>query len=344
MQTVTITTLESSFSSELYQELFDYFDIHEICQTFYDLNFHLNEIIRQSYIHLNLSSKYNEQHILPKIYLPSIRSLKLSNSHTNNQIISVLSQYSLENFINLYSLTLNDLQVNDIKYTIDKLQCLKRLSTLTIGFHRSIYNGIVKHILKIIFSDSLLYTLKYLKFYNCRWIIHSIVSTKTPSNIQHLNISLIHKTDFIHLIPLLPHLRSITIGLWNNQSSIIATKMILPIMTDLVKLNLFNCSGLSFEHTKSFFLLKLPNLKKISLKVYDLSYANGKEWEQLFINDLPKVNSFYLSVRLESQYINKNDLLSTFQTNYWIKYHVEIQNYSEAFSNSTQLIVKLRTV
>ena len=90
------------FSSELWREIFDYFNGIELWYSFRGLNKKIDSIIDQTSLHFDFKKTGNYtyfiKNILSTINIINVRSLKLSQINKTQHFFSI---YSLDSMINL---------------------------------------------------------------------------------------------------------------------------------------------------------------------------------------------------------------------------------------------------
>ena len=121
------------FPVELIHTLFTYFWSDEILYSFFDINDHLNAIIFSYYSH-----RINFHIVIFIILCHLIRpvqliSLTLSDgNYTPDQSKLFFSYFHLEQFVNLRSFSLFDIEIDSLKSILFNLNKLHQLRSLTI--------------------------------------------------------------------------------------------------------------------------------------------------------------------------------------------------------------------
>lgn len=123
--------------NEIIYEIFDFLDFHHAFQSFYDLNNRFQNIFVDSNlpIKINISSisKSSFHHYFSHIIKPHayrIQTFKLSTPFAADMTLLILP--IMANFIQLTTLTIDDIQSDYIGEVVNHLSCLPVLSSLVI--------------------------------------------------------------------------------------------------------------------------------------------------------------------------------------------------------------------
>ena len=306
--------------NEIILDIFEYVDGINLLRGFSELNSRLNKLLNiffQSY-HLDFRSiSKNTFNIICQKYLPLILnktiSIHLSDDDETPNLPEIFLSYHFQ-FLHLQSLSLYSIRSIEILNQII-LQChhIKQLKIIQCFFNNEendLFNNIwnlsklidcqIDDMLSkgICFSklSNVSYSIKYLSIKNitCDFRSLSYVFQHTPC-LRRLSTT-IKCTEKNEKLPIIvPHLSKLTLSFHGSLSMMI---------------NLFT---------------QIINLQYLTLRTSYL-LLDGNEWENLLINYLPNLKVFQFKMdfqfpentNLEDQV---DELLNTFQTDYWIKKH-----------------------
>ncbi|CAF1452291.1 unnamed protein product [Adineta steineri] len=284
-------------SVELWREIFDYFNVNDLWYSFRGLNKHIDGIIDQVQLHLNLERKgkydYYIKNILPFIDVVNIRSLKLRK---HNRIKHFFSISSLQSLVQLRLLSLEYIySFDDNLFTFwNQLSSLKYLRSLRVIFGSKFRSN--NHLEEKQFIIRSIFTQDFCPLLNCIIIknygndsvntelpIPSLIQSTKTTNIKYLTIDRLTFVDLIELLPALQKTKSFCIDdefFCNDQ---LFTQRIVPIAMSLMpecsKLDLSVPADMTFEHIE-YILKHTPNLKKLII-TNDWHLLDAKKWESL---------------------------------------------------------------
>lgn len=311
-----------SLANELILDIFEYFDGLDILRIFFGLNSRLNQLLCnhfQSYtFNLRSISRLNFDRICRE-YLPliinQVVSFHLANDdETPNLPEDFLSYgFHFDQFISLKSLTLYSIHSPELLNQII-VQCrhLERLKIKHCNIQES--NGLMNDIWSL--------PLKYCCFENFfskgQYFSNIQVICKT---MKYLVIDSFYEdlNSLYHLFHSTPALRHLSISLNGCAGD---DEVINPCTSSIDSLNLVFRSSIN---SLANFLQYLPNLSSLTITMTD-AYMNGNEWERILLDYLPNVRKlrFRMNVPLSDNREKEtqiDDLLKTFQTDFWIKEH-----------------------
>ncbi|CAF1269335.1 unnamed protein product, partial [Rotaria sordida] len=249
-----------------------------------------------------------------------IYSLKLSNEDTCGQIDAFLSIFSFNEFSSLQSLTLSEIE----KENIEKLKIILPLTSF--------------HMICDKFQDNEIFDV--LPMFNLRTLsissLHSIEKRiNDTSNITNLTI---HHCSLEHLLyhmfkyfPMLKYLNVKYITRGNHpiksddDGSIINTYNGIHLKQLIIGLLVHDFD--EFE----VFIKQIPNLKILTIHTEcDINMINACQWENLIQSSLPYLNIFKFTFGC---YRNDNDeiilkMFKHFQDDFWCKQHQWYTEYS----------------
>jgi hypothetical protein len=269
--------------NEIVIECFEYLNIFEIFYSFDHLNNHFNQLIRTIPLHLHFQQiqksifdKISRFLLLNPEVKNQVYSLKLSNKDTSGQIDGFLSLFSLEEFSRLQSLTLIQVQNENVEKLKSMLPLISQLTSL--------------HLIDsddIILTCSLTSSLRILS-------IPTLQSIRIPFSITNLTISYCSFDELLHQLfknaPMLKYLKIFYISEC-DKSMINHSKLVHYQAVHLKELILWN-----FEYKFQDFerLVKfLPKLTHLELYGnYDIDMIDANRWEKLITSSLSYLNIF----------------------------------------------------
>jgi hypothetical protein len=284
-------------SVELWREIFDYFNVNDLWYSFRGLNKHIDEILDQAQLHLNLErkGKYDDfmKNILPFVDIGNIRSLKLRKQNRIKHFFSISSLHSL---VQLRLLSLEYMySLNDNLMTFwNQLSSLKYLRSLKVIFGSKFRPN--NHLEEKEFIIRSIFNQDFCPLLNCLIIknngndklntelpIPSLIQTSQTTNIKHFSIDCLTFLDLIKLLPALQKTKSFCIDselFCNNQ---FFTQQLIPIAKSLMpecnKLDLSLAVDMTFEHIE-YVLKHTPNLTKLII-CNNYHLLDAKKWEVL---------------------------------------------------------------
>ncbi|CAF3007511.1 unnamed protein product [Rotaria socialis] len=296
-----------AFPVEILYAIFSYFLAHEILLTFSSASPFVDAaLVTYSDYRIDFKSilKRHFDLVCRRIRPDQVVSLKLfDDDDTPCQIKIFLSQFQIEQFTRLRSLTLPDVQTSWLQHILSNLNKLERLNSLKLvntPFSGRIYersdcliNYTVENRLKCIPLSHL----QQLTISNCSF--HDLENIFTRAlQLKSLNIQLTGAAASLKYFPVLPQLTSLMLKIDDENSAFVPTgnNLILSMNT--------------FE----FFLSKLPRLRHLVLDGQaHTSIIDGRRWEILAMDLL----TFNFNFKLEINQIEQ--ILETFRTPFWIE-------------------------
>ncbi|CAF1661319.1 unnamed protein product [Rotaria magnacalcarata] len=295
-----------AFPVEILYTIFSYFLAHEILLSFPSFSSFVDAaLVTYSDYRVDFKSilRCHFDLVCRKIRPDQVVSLKLSDDDdTPCQIKLFLSQFQIEQFTRLRSLTLPDVQTSWLQHILSNLNKLERLNSLklvTTPFSGGIYER----------SDCLI-----------NYTVENRLKFIPLSHLQHLEISNCSVDDLENIFTRAPQLKSLNIQLKNANGNF-ESFPVLPQLTSLVlKIDDENNSFVSTDNwilsmnTFEFFLSKLPRLRHLVLNGQaHVSIIDGRRWEILAID----LVTFNFNFKLEINQIEQ--ILETFRTPFWIE-------------------------
>jgi hypothetical protein len=308
--------------NELLIYLFEFFDSIHLLRAFFGLNSRFNDLV---YTHLRThqvnfqSISKGDFDIICHQHLPllinHIITLRFSNEETPDIFDLLLSRgFVLDRFIRLQSLSLHYIQSLDTLIKITH-QC-RNLPSLT---HFNIINCHFemkpKHNVDL-FNN--IWSIPKLTHCNLNGLTSFSQLSVISSSIEVLFIENISYdlNCLSRMLKCTPYLRSLSTKIYSHSSNDNLT-FVIP---SIISLKIF-FQG-SIDSMKSIFL-NMPNLIHLTVETFDMD-LNGHVWEQIISDYFPQIKEFNLKMKLECSG-NDNDLeknvdqlLLTFQTNFWL--------------------------
>jgi hypothetical protein len=323
-----MTQLES-LPNDLLLDLFEYFDTVHLLHVFSGLNYRFHVLIYQHFraYHLDLRriSKYDFDTLCQQ-YLRAIAdrivSCHLADKDETPGLLNLFYSrgFSINQFINLKSLTLHHIYGRNIVEMLDGLIHLVYLSISKCNISPEAEG--VSHTINRIWSRP--------KLTHCK-LENSYVSgtsfngnTWVSATLEHLSIHYTGHTLTYRELPYLflctPHLR--VLSLYLELLTKKENENLPVIVTSITTLNLV----LSGEARLLGNLLQsMPDLRHLTVDLQN-SKLNGHEWKQIIIKHVPKLKVLRFKMNLD-QYDRHtsdqqaNELLDTFRTPFWLHEH-----------------------
>ncbi|CAF1089032.1 unnamed protein product [Adineta steineri] len=319
-----------SLANELLLDLFEYFSMTHLLQSFDNLNIRFNNLISLYYqthtLNLQSISKYYFDLICQK-YIPSItnriNSLQLSDDDDTPQQIDLFFSYGLSfrHFSHLKSLSI---------YRFCSLHLLERLMNEILYLHHLTYLKIIRYIIKYteIYDIGIISLIERLsKLTYCYFdITHdndgfyqtsSIISTSLNSlSLPYLECNL---NQLISLIKNTFNLYSLQIRI---NDFVIKSPIPLIKFLSIKKLNINFLGSLNIMKN---LLRTMPNLEELKIELQS-NYINGYEWESIIENNLLYLIKlqFKMSVSISNQNNKEeeiDEILNSFRSEFWIIKH-----------------------
>lgn len=307
--------------------LFEYLSGLDIFYAFDGLNYRLNNLIRSIPLHLNFrhanKSKFGQfcRKMLLNLEIKNqIYSLHLSDKEIDFQIESFLSFFSLNEFINLRSLTVTEINNTNAEKMKSMLSLIPQLSYLHLTNQFSHVN--------ITLGDLPMSKLQTLSIISPNYPLNPIHET---SLIRNLTISHCFINDLNQLLKHTPMLTYLNIQCLDNEyinntnisiNDSYAVHLKQMIIGDAI------CKFYNFE----IFVKQIPNLKNLTISTTDnrdMIYAN--KWQQLITVSLPQLSVFKFKFGCSHQYGQYNvvlDQYDQFQTYFWKEQHHCLTEYA----------------
>ncbi|CAF4426301.1 unnamed protein product [Rotaria sp. Silwood2] len=310
--------------NEIIIQCFKYLNIFDIFHSFDQLNSRFNKLIRNIPLYLNFENvrkrifdQFCTEILLNPEMKQHIYSLNLSNKDSCGQIELFLKLFSLNEFSNLQSLSLIDIQEDDVILLKSMLPLIPQLYHCHLMYHRHL----------MIFNDKINETLSALPMSQLQTLSVSkleldLTPTNQISSVTKLTINYYYYIPLSYLFKYMPMLKYLHIGklYLNNTASI----------------KYDNCAGHlkeliidDFEYPFEYFEMlvkQTPNLKilKISASIHK-SIINANAWEYLIKTSLPYLNIFIFKFEIYhggQEHNDITDMFKQFQSDFWqIEHH-----------------------
>jgi hypothetical protein len=307
--------------NEILIECFEYVNPFEIFYSFGQLNSRFSRLIRSTPLRLNF--EYIRKSLFDQFctILQSncqlkneIRSLKLSNKDTCGQIEHFLSLFSLNEFIQLRSLTLIQIEQNQFEKIKSILPFLHRLHSFRVLDTKYGENDLFNH----------------LPMSNLRRLTIPTVPINGPiSSLTYLSISSCSLDQILSsLFQYAPLLKSLKI---DNISKTSHTILNLPYYpANHLKQLIIHHFEYSFEDFE-ILIKSIPYLKHLTICALDNNdMINPKQWESLIQSFLPNLKIFHFIFGSFCRGKTRDDIINKFQlfqTEFWFKQHQWFTEY-----------------
>jgi hypothetical protein len=308
-------------ANELFLNLFEYLNDVDLIRGFYGLKFRFNNLLYSHLrnYHFDFRSIYKKDFdFICQQYLPSvihrIQSLHLSdNDDTPQQFdLFLLSSPSFQQFIHLQSLSLSNIRyIYSINKLITQLPNLIHLNISACFLNYDLTNNI--HLVNTIWS---LPKLNHCKLENviCYETLLS-APTIVSLSLQHLiiNNNSCNLTELVRLFEYTPCLEYLAISIWDLYSTE-------ELCNDLHSLKKFKLSFQGSSHVMMNLLKTMPNLCCLTIQTQRIMF-DGYQWEEIIEQYLPKLKRFRFLMQFSLSQEKIDQLLQSFQTNFWISKH-----------------------
>ncbi len=312
-------------SNELIYEIFDYFDYFSSYEIFSKLNLRFQSLFSQSSLPLKINfpstSKSIFQYRCKHIITPNIKRIISLNIPKY-----FLEFFSIHLFSSLESLTLHQIQSDQISTLLTHLISLPRFSSLSI--YSSNYFQDENSIYLSIFRLSKL-TFCKLTFPSGGERVPLPIAINPYQTLEHLIINGHCRLDqLISILSYLPVLQHLSCQYLYGSG---CTEIKVPMNLTSICFSLYY---MSFDELKLFLSKVSFRLKKLRIRVSnDNDYFHAEQWEQLILNYMPCLCIFDLqySVLIEDE--NHQMLIDQFSSKFWI----ERKWLFDYYENSTYL-------
>ncbi|CAF1268820.1 unnamed protein product [Rotaria sordida] len=311
--------------NEIFIDCFEYLNAPDLFRAFDGLNYRFQKLITNIPLGLNfqhINKSMFDQFCDRMIANPGIKSkivsLKLSNDNdTCGEINSFLSLFSLNEFPNLQSLTLIEIERDEMERVALMLSSLSNLHY----FHCHSFVYIIDTIVTV------LPTLKEVRKLTLRDFFTRPLSTLESTSIKYLTMYLCDEDRINILFKFAPNLKYFNIELLRKRSDAVDQnyKGIYTPANSLIQFHLNAVSGMNFDDIERLFK-QTPKLKILALSIDcpNIETINTDRWQNLILSVLPhlKVFKFDFQVNLSGEEINGiHNKLEQFQNDFWIKQH-----------------------
>ncbi|CAF0874418.1 unnamed protein product [Rotaria sordida] len=316
-----------NLANEIFYEIFEYLDIHDIYKSFFNLNKRFeNLIINSNFLHqINIStiSKIDFENFYINILIPyryRINLFRLSNPFIADIIFS--PPRIILQFIHLEKLILDKIQMKYLSKIFNYLTYLPKFHSLIISIGDYIES------LDILFTHLFhLLTLKYCKIEyeikNSEYPLSIYLTEYDSSSIQYLIINGCFPFKSLNnLLCCLPKLRYLSINYLVHCRDYLEREDLSPIKLKYLKNVSLKFDCIRFDKVekilKNFFYY--VQILRLTTR-YDQAYLNAKRWEDLIVNYMPNLRIF--DINHETSMVNNNlsyhDLINQFNSSFWIK-------------------------
>jgi len=320
----TMMTLEF-LPNEILMEFFEYLNAFEIFYSFDFLTIQFYNLIRNIPLHLNF------QHVRKATFdqfctiiksNPTIKnqiySLKLSNKDTCGQIELFLSSFSLNEFSHLRSLTLIQIEqnnVNQLKSMLPFMSTLRDFHLICCSDDKNEENEILAVLPMCNLRTLSIPTLQSL-----------LTHTDKISLITNLTVSACSLDQlFYQLLKYAPLLKYLHVqNIYNSSHSIKNDECSYHHYAIYLKQLIIDNYEYTFEEFEIFIQLT-PNLKRLAISALDnICMIDAHRWEQLIKSSLKFLNVFQFIFGLYCRGNARNDIVDKFkqfQNDFWCKQH-----------------------
>ena len=320
---------------DILHTIFDHLDALNLLHAFVDVNAHLNTIIHSySRIQLNFKSikKSIFYYICERIQPEQVQSLILSNDKdTPGQIKLFMSLLPLIKFHNLQYLTIHQVDdANLFSLMLSHMENNPNLYSLSVtGSPIAISKKTGRSITEVLSS---LPCLTYLTFMESS----PLITLRQPlSQLTHLTINSCALNDLPIIFRWIPNLIYLHVSI-PFDIHLPTFDEVPPRLSTLIYIS----RGWALFHQIENFLSRMPSLRRLVLETSgDEVLLDGKRWEQLIKEKLPRLKELALAITPEENNLSADHVLASFHSHFW----TNEKNWRMAclISTVTQSCVKL---
>ncbi len=313
-------------SNELFYEIFEYLDGCDIHKAFSNLNSRFQNLLTNSLLPLKINLSSKSQSTLEQ----RCRHIIIPNKH---RILSLhLKDYSLirnffdhcnidSSFTRLESVALIGLSAYKLTTILFYLNCLPRLSALTIDLEEDYYYNL-SDIYRLIFR------LPYLKYnklsvsdYEESEILMPMPINEKPSTIKYLivnlNCTLSELTSILNYTPYLEHLTCERLV----ETDDIDRKEIQLTLPKLTYISIPNCD-IEFDKFEMFIKRISSQLQVLRVKTSSYTaYLDANRWKQLIKRHMPLLYEFHFDYCVNSDFAEdmkpNHKSINQFTSSFW---------------------------
>ncbi|CAF0742588.1 unnamed protein product [Adineta ricciae] len=312
------TCLED-LSNELLYELFDYFDICCVYETFAYLNKRFYQLIHCSSLpiafNFSLLSKKTFQHRCTHIVRPNkhrLVHLRLQNHLLIENFFTIVPLDST--FLRLETLILNDVRSDNLQTVLRSLISLPRLSSLTLSMADAIKSRYF-----IYLSIITLPVLKYFKLLADVWPLYSHVSLNNTqiSPLRYLVLqSECDLNELLELLSFTPELRCLSCKLSISNILYEEAFYVPETLTHVY----FQLETASFDEFKWFISHFGYQLEVLSVSVKsDQGFFDAYSWQELISSQMPCLQKFYFQcvITMNENFYEYSMRVDEFDSSFW---------------------------
>jgi hypothetical protein len=321
--------------NEILIECFGYLNAIDIFYSFDLLNYRFYQLIRSIPLHLNCQhvDKSTFDQFCNKMLTNSqlkfqIFSLRLSNQCGYDQISAFLSNFSLNKFSHLRSLSLIKLDENHISELVRMLPQLSNLRhfNLTPSWYDSdhILTSLPTSMVQTLMIPNLGFTLELIDHF---------------TSLANLTISSCSIYELYRLLEFIPQLRYISIETIRYDSRMIIDEPHLSNDRGVHLKRLIIHSFTSGSTSLGRFLQQTPNLEFLMISTfYRGKIIAADRWQQLITNSLLRLRvfKFNFSIKFEGKDSEILDKFQEFQSDFW---HQQHQWHTECVVNKNRAFI-----
>ena len=330
------TTIED-LSTELWCEIFAFFDALELYETFGNINHRITTMLSEHallYFKIATITDYDFAYddVLPKVNnLSNVRSIKLNKEF---QIEDFFTRWPPNTFSRLCCLSLVYLGalMSDCSIAlVEQLSTLTFFESLHIRVGRIVYHDkYLKRLIQLIFieNDSF-HSLKRFALRCDHDVLYIPTSTKR-TRLELITLPSFGFTKFLQFLPCIPYIKSIKVDrLISDHDEI--TPVPMPSsdfrLSNCVDLRLHLDYYITYENIE-LLLHHVPNLTQLKISC-DYSRFHGKKWEILLMENCSKLKKFEIIGLLQHRYFalpSFDELRNDFSTTFWLVRNVQYEH------------------
>ena len=339
MSNLSLHTTIENLSTELWCEIFSFFDAIELYQSFDNINHRITAILSEStplYFKIATTKDYEFAYdvILPKV-----------NNYATVRSFKFYKEFQIEDFFTLWPLnTFSQLRCLYLIYSgalmsdcsialIEKLSTLTSFESLHFRVGRIAYHDIcLMRLIQLIFiADHGFLSLKQF-VYQCDTdsdVLHIPAATK-KTILEFITLPSFCFTNLLQILPSIPHIKFIKANRLisdYDETPPVALSSSNFILSNGVDLRLHLDYHITFEEIE-LLLQQVSYLNQLKLTC-DCNLFDGNKWEALLAKNCTKLQKFEIIFSPQARFLylpSLDELQDSFSTMFWVKRNVQCEH------------------
>ncbi|CAF2953741.1 unnamed protein product [Rotaria sp. Silwood2] len=322
------TTCFEDLPNEILYDMFEYIDIYDVYQIFFNVNLRFQRLLIDSSVPIQI--------VITNLSIPNVelyyKNFLLPNKHRINRIhvsnpfivhTFFLPSYGISKFSKIEILRVYDIKSIYIKNILDFLMDLPELYSLTINVIDNIDDVNIFYIKIFGLSKLTFCQVEYKSIPNKTNTNYLVIDATIFSPLQQLIINADFPTNSLDILfSYLPQIRRLSIDRLTPST----TKEIKPIIMPHLKHVTLKLNNIKFNEFEQIMKNFFENIQILSINTNnDQDYIQATKWEQLIINHIPDLSIFSLyydgidSTTSIHNHFQLNELVENFNSTFWIE-------------------------